>query len=41
MSGYLVKHLIENYQGIGIFILNDNEVKDGFDRGGVDIQNEE
>lgn len=27
MSGYLVEHLLENYQAKGVFVLNDNEVK--------------
>lgn len=29
MPGYLFDHLLKNYQGKGIFILNDNEVKMG------------
>lgn len=29
MSGYLLEYLLANYQGKGIFVLNDNKVKMG------------
>lgn len=40
MSSYLLEHFLKNYQGKGIFVLNDNEIKRDW-RFGIDIRNED
>lgn len=29
MLGFLMEHLLDNYQGVGVFSLNDNDLKMG------------